>query len=240
MDPEERDVFKASRPALRRLDATAVDLPGPARAEADYVQHRSYRDFGTEPVTLKALADTLNHLRSITLGGRPKYLYASAGGMYPVQAYLYIKPGRVQGLDAGYYYHDPDAHRLVQLDGEDDDLRNRYDPIVNRPVFDSAAFAIFLIADLAAIGAMYRDRALHYAALETGHITQLLEMRAPDAGLGLCQTGGLETDTLRPHLDLSDNHLVLHGLLGGNLPAADNGGAANHAATTDERDEGEI
>jgi hypothetical protein len=104
---------------------------------------------------------------------------------------------------------------------------------------------------MAAIAPLYRDHALHYATLEAGHMTQLLEAAAPAHNIGLCQTGGLETATLREHLALGQHHLVLHGLLGGRLPAADvhphadsraAGNSPDHSTddSADERDEGEL
>lgn len=248
VDPDERRRFKDSRPGLRRLEtAASFALPDTPADPADYERHRSYREFAEAPVSAAALAELLGALRSMQIHDQPKYLYASAGGMYPVQCYLYVKPEGVAGIAAGFYYYDPEAHQLVSIGPEDSTLRQQYDPIVNRPIYDGAAFALYLVADLAAIGAMYRERALHYATLETGQITQILEMRGPSLGIGLCQTGGLETEVLRSHLALGAHHLVLHGLLGGGLPAdvtgSPRGEAAESATTTvasGERDEGEV
>ena len=57
----------------------------------------------------------LGCLRQIDVNGLPKYRYGSAGGLYPVQAYLVIKPGRVDGCAAGTYYYHPRDHRLILL-----------------------------------------------------------------------------------------------------------------------------
>jgi SagB-type dehydrogenase family enzyme len=202
-----------------------------------YRRHRSYRDYSDEPVAAQDLGALLSKLQSVELDGKPKYLYASAGGLYPVQIYVYAKDGRCENLRAGSFYYDPAAGDLVGLESGTPDVRSLYDPIINRPIFDQAAFALFLVADLEAIGAMYPDRAIHYVTLEAGHITQLLEMTAPEHGIGLCQIGGLETGDFAELLKLEKNHLLLHGLLGGYI-AHDSQTAA--AATSSERDEGEI
>jgi amino acid adenylation domain-containing protein len=241
MDPDDRNAFKASRPGLRRYaeDAACVKLPAGPATEADYMAHRSHREFANEPLALSCLSDLLSCLSSVQLNDNPKYLYASAGGLYPVQTYIYVKPGRVSDLDGGVYYHDPEKHQLVRINDEDEAMRDIYDPLINRPIFDKAAFSIFLVAELASIGAMYQERALHYSTLEAGHITQLLEMRSPEFGIGLCQIGGLETSDLTELLQLKPSHLVLHGLLGGGI--SDTTTAATPAATdSGERDEGEL
>lgn len=246
MDPVERNAFKASRPGLRRFAANteSVSLEPAATTEADYLRHRSYRDFSAAPVSAAAVGALLGYLRSIQVGDSPKYLYASAGGLYPVQTYLYIKPERVDGITGGMYYHDPEQHRLVRIGAESPAVRELYDPLINRPIFDKAAFAIYLVVELSAIGAMYRERALQYATLETGQITQLLEMRAPDLGTGLCQIGGLETSDLATLLDLQPTQLVLHGLLGGAIPKTSQEEIRNRSPSvetdSDARDEGEL
>jgi SagB-type dehydrogenase family enzyme len=207
----------------------------------NYIHHRSYREFSEHPVESGNLADLLGKLHSIELNGKPKYLYASAGGLYPVQTYLYIKDNRCENLAAGSYYFDPVQNNLVELDTQTNDIRSLYDPIINRPIFDQAAFAIFLVVDLQAIGAMYPDRALHYATLEAGHMTQLLEMSAPQLDIGLCQIGGLETEEFSGLLQLEQHHLLLHGLLGGNIPDADTTTEQQITDnTSSDRDEGEI
>jgi SagB-type dehydrogenase family enzyme len=244
MDPEERNAFKAGRPGLRRFPAgtESISLPAMSVDESAYLKHRSYREFSADAVAPEALSELLGKLRSIQLKDNPKYLYASAGGLYPVQTYVYIKEGRVANISGGAYYHDPEQHRLVRVGDASADVRELYDPLINRPIFDNAAFALYLVAELASIGAMYRERALHYSTLEAGHITQLLEMSAPDLGLGLCQIGGLETDEFTRLLDLKASHLLLHGLLGGGLPTGEAISASAASAGDDDggRDEGEI
>lgn len=244
MDPDERNAFKASRPGLRRFadDAQSISLPDMSTADSEYIKHRSYREFAAAPVAATAFSELLAKLKSIQLNDNPKYLYASAGGLYPIQTYVYVKQGRVDGINGGTYYHDPEQHRLIHVGAGDESVRELYDPLINRPIFDNAAFAIYLVAELASIGAMYRERALHYSTLEAGHITQLLEMTAPDLGIGLCQIGGLETDDFRELLDLEPSHLLLHGLLGGGISDNSPQPITPHAAGEDsgERDEGEI
>jgi amino acid adenylation domain-containing protein len=247
MDPDDRNAFKASRPGIRRFadDAESFSLPDMCPDQTEYLKHRSYRDFAQEPLAAQNLSELLSNLRSVQLHDNPKYLYASAGGLYPIQTYVYIKEGRVDGIKGGAYYHDPEQHRLVHIGAASEEIRELYDPLINRPVFDKAAFAIFMVAELASIGAMYRERALHYSTLETGHMTQLLEMRAPDLDIGLCQIGGLETADFAELLQLQASHLLLHGLLGGGITAATSQPISApvskpESEDSDERDEGEI
>ena len=149
------------------------------------------------------------------LEGQPKYLFGSAGSSYPVQTYFYAKPRRIESLPTGAYYFDPADRRLILISGGACIEPEIYDFLINRPVFDSAAFSIFLVAQLDAIEPLYGDLSPSFATIEAGLMTQLLEMAAPSYGIGLCQMGGLDPVRLRRPLALESGHVLLHSLVGG-------------------------
>jgi len=222
-DPHERHAFTAAEPGLRRLDrddASSVALPtAPSDAVARLRDvRRSHRDFSPRPFPLSELAELLACLRRFDEHGHPKYLYGSAGGLYPVQVCLHVKPDRVADLTGGWYYHDPATHRLVRLSSAVDLDETIYDAPVNRPIWRRAAFSIWLVVELAAIVPLYRESSLCFAVLEAGLMAQLLELHAPNAGLGLCQMGQVDFARIREPLALDEGHVLVHSLVGG-VPA---------------------
>jgi amino acid adenylation domain-containing protein len=222
-DPDERDAFVAAAPGLRRLDCgdhevgSLVALPTALSHAITKLrdERRSHRSFSPHALPLSDLAELLACLRRLDVQGKPKYLYGSASGLYPVQTYLYVKPGRVAGLDGGYFHHDPAAHRLVRLSSALELDETIYDVPINRPVWRRAAFAIYLVAQLAAIVPMYRESSLQFAVIEAGLMAQLLEQHAPHAGLGLCQMGQVDLTRIRGELALDEGHVLVHSLMGG-------------------------
>src|SRR6185436_19922095 len=231
-DPLERLRGKLAHHGLRPDEgrpAVALRRPelSPERIEALYLRRRSYRRFLREPLPLAALEGLLGCLLPVDVAGSPfpKHRYGSAGNLYPVQTYLHVKTGRVEGLAGGLYYHDPRGHRLVLVSTEDRLDAALWDP-VNRPAFEEAAFAVFLIARLAAIAPLYGERSRHFAALEAGLMTQLLETAAPDHGIGLSQMGGLRFEAVRRRFALDESCELAHTLLGGRIDAAQTGLAA--------------
>ena len=230
-DPQARQQFKAAGLGLRRIadDAATVALTAPTDPGFGrrYAQLRSVRQFDTEPVALPALSGLLAWLSQRELAGRPKYLYGSAGSSYPVQTYLYLKPGRVAGVPGGAYYYDPKAHRLAALGNGRALNPDAYDYFVNRPVFQAAAFALFLVADLAAIEALYGSESLGFCQVEAGAMAQLLSMAAPELGLGLCGIGSVEPAELDPVLELGPTHRLIYSMVGGRpLPTGQSGDPA--------------
>ncbi len=219
-DLEARQAFKEQERGLRKVDpqTPTIDLVSPERDEAflqRFRDRRSHRTFSLKLVSLRDLGGLLACLRRVELDGKPKYLYGSPGGLYPGQVYLHVKPGRVEGLAAGAYYYDPAEHRLALLTENARIDRGIHLPFINSPIFDEAAFSVFMIPDLDAIAPTYGNLGLYYCVVEAGLIAQLLELNAPEYGLGLCQIGSLDFAAIRPMFKLKKSQILVHSMLGG-------------------------
>ena len=220
-DPYEREKFRASHPAVRSMPKrTGVQLNHEShqdRLEEKYLKRRSYRKFQKEPITFEKFSKFLGCLRQIRVKGNPKYLYPSAGGLYSVQTYLYIKRDRVQGISVGTYYYHPIDHRLYPLAKRTEIDRTIYGRLYNRVIFDEAAFAIFLVGDLDAILPMYGPNSVHLATLDSGYMSQLLSTTAVEHQIGLCSIGSLNFSPVRHLFSLNEGQILLHSLLGGRI-----------------------
>jgi SagB-type dehydrogenase family enzyme len=219
-DPLERAAFKERQPGLRLdipADRPAVRL---ARSAGEggpypYYERRSHRRFAAEQVPRHRLGGLMDSLRQRRETGTSRYAYPSAGGLYPLQTYLHAKAGRVEGMEAGLYYYDPIGHRLALLTPDPGIDRSIHEPLINAPVFDEAAFSIFLVARLAAIAPLYGEYARDFCLIEAGAMLQLLMLTAPAHGLGLCPIGRLDFERIRPAFRLEESHFLAHSLLGG-------------------------
>jgi amino acid adenylation domain-containing protein len=182
------------------------------------LRRQSYRQFLDASLSLESFANWLSALQQQTIPNAPlpKYRYASAGSLYPVQTYLYIKPDRVAGL-SGFYYYQPANHQLIPLESAPIDS-TIYGS--NQAIFEQAGFALFLIADLDAIAPIYGDSAQDFCLLEAGYMSQLLMETAPDFQIGLCPVGKLDFAPIQPYFQLGAHHLLLHSLLGGQIDPA--------------------
>jgi len=130
------------------------------------------------PAPLRALsAATLGELLGMLAsrpGPVPKYLYPSAGTLYPVQAYLVVR--RALGeITAGCYYHDPDDHALAGLSGETPAAPDGSAPDV----------LLVLVARHAAIEPIYGAETERFCLLEAGYMHEALR----SAGLRLREAG---------------------------------------------------
>ncbi len=224
MDQVARLEHKLRQPGLRGGSAApgSQALPRPTLDEAltqTYLARQSYRDFRAEPLPLAALAALLAGLMALPVAGAPlpKYRYPSAGNAYPVQTYLSVRPGRVEGLTAGIYYYHPVAHRLDPVAPGDGVAGAAYAEHgdFNRRIFEQSAFGLFLIGRLDAIRPLYGDWARDFCLLEAGYMSQLLMELAPAHGIGLCPIGSLDFASRRELFRLESDQILLHSHLGG-------------------------
>ncbi|MCB0165830.1 MAG: amino acid adenylation domain-containing protein, partial [Anaerolineae bacterium] len=222
LDPVARLDFKLKQPGLRHLNGEQhIDLPRPHEEpwRQAFLRRQSYRHFRADPISLDQLSPWLRCLGQVTFAESPlpKYGYPSAGNLYPVQTYLYLKPDRITGLAAGFYYYHPAQHQLIQL-APTDGAVGRLFPDFNQAIYDQAAFALFLVAQLEAMTPMYGPLSRDFCLLEAGYMSQSLMLEAPRYQLGLCPIGVLADHALlQDRLQLNATHLVLHTLVGGQI-----------------------
>ncbi|MGK3982567.1 amino acid adenylation domain-containing protein [Sorangium sp. So ce136] len=225
-DPIARLKYKLSKPAQRH-DLAGAAIPLIARARTDeelsaFARRRSYREFRSEPIAFERLARFLRQLAPVRLPGYPlaKQLYSSAGNLYPVHAYLYVKPDRIERVPGGTYYFHPEREQLVAIQpGAHIDRSVHGGP--NGQAFDSSAFSVYLVADLGAIEPVYGSRARDLCLMEAGVLAHLLESTAPDHEIGLCQTGGFDFAQVAHLFQVGPRYEYLHGLVGGAISASD-------------------
>ncbi|MEM9272243.1 MAG: amino acid adenylation domain-containing protein [Cyanobacteria bacterium P01_F01_bin.143] len=221
-DPLERIKFKLSQPGLQKLDSSVVSVKLPStefdeETKQAYLERQSYREFSPQPLELEQLSKFLSCLRQMKLADYPlpKYLYPSAGNLYPVQTYLFVKPDRVAGLAGGVYYYHRGTHNLLLVNDVSQIDQQVYG--ANQPIFEGAAFSIFLIGQLQAISPMYGELARDFCLLEAGHIGQLLAHLAPKQEIGLCPIGYLAPESIQDLLKLASSQILLYSFVGGKI-----------------------
>ncbi|EDY43272.2 non-ribosomal peptide synthetase/polyketide synthase Ta1 [Streptomyces sp. SPB074] len=217
--PEDRARFKSGAWHLRRRSAEEplLALGGPRQPADRYLERATHRDFAAGPLAHDAFLRFLAALRPGPADEGAHRLYASAGNTYAVQTYLHVKPDAVEGVPGGLYYHRPDEHALQRLTDEpgfDRTVHFSY----NRPVFDRAAFEVYLVSEPRGIEPLYGEESQLYLAVEAGYMGQLLMGGQRESGVGLCAVGNLAFDRVRDALRLHPGQRLLHSFLAGPLP----------------------
>ncbi|MFO1431949.1 MAG: amino acid adenylation domain-containing protein [Candidatus Competibacteraceae bacterium] len=219
-DPAERLKFKLEYRGLRRpgAEADSYRLTSPPVDKSPFQSHvalRTWRQFAHEAIGFDDFGTLLSALDCIKLDGFLKFRYGSAGGLYPVQTYVYVRPDRIEGLAAGLYYYHPHEHCLESVSTATIDETIHF--ANNQAIFEESAFSLFFFADLSAIAPMYGELARDFCLLEAGMICQLLRHAAAACGMGLCQIGHFRFEPIQHLFALEDSQILLHSLVGGRV-----------------------
>ncbi|UQN09206.1 amino acid adenylation domain-containing protein [Deinococcus sp. QL22] len=213
---EARAAFKQQSSVSRFESGPTFPLTSPAGPHLERLRaRRSFRRYALEPLPAPVFGAWLGALLPDPLTGRRRY--ASAGDLYPLSAYVWARAGRIEGLNAGLHVLDTASGCLRAVPDAPPLPRAAYHPLINRPMFDEAAFALFLVADLRTIAPVYGDRSIHFCTLEAGLMTGLLELQAASTALGVCQVGELNDSAVARALCLGAAQRPIHSLVGGLL-----------------------
>lgn len=222
-DPLARAEFKLREVGIRNDPGlTSLQLDKPILNEERitmYTRRASHHEFTTQLISFGEFSNFLSNLQQIELNGLPKYRYASGGGLYPVQIYLWIKPDRIEGIPGGCYYYHPKEHQLILLSTKAEIDINLHVP-TNHGIFSQSAFSIFLIGQLEAVAPLYGSLSRDFCLLEAGYIGQLLMTVAPDYKIGLCPIGAVNFEPIRELFALGERQILVHSLLGGGLESS--------------------
>ena len=220
LDSAERMQFKLKQLAIRDLkEHKRIHLDDSLLKENEFYRHRSYRSFSKEAISLSSFTSMIGSLAQKKDDNMlfPKYRYASGGGIYPVQTYLYIKEGRIEKIPGGLYYYDPKNHDLVLMEEGTELPKDMHEP-GNQDIFQESAFSIFLVGKLDVIKKMYGEKdGLDFMKMEAGLISSLLESTGLENQIGFCQIGTLDFPRIKEALKVDEDAYYLHCLLGGHV-----------------------
>ncbi len=169
---------------------------------------RSYREFDIKPVPFTIFSILLSVFKQ-THGKDVRYYYASAGGLYPIDIFIYVKQGRVENTEKGLYYYNPIDNSLNLVDGNvaiNDDIHFTG----NKEIYHMSAFSIFMIYDAGVTMPKYRENGYFYALIDCGIMVGALTQASELLGIGLCSIGSVNFQKIRDYFKLSDNQVLLH------------------------------
>jgi surfactin family lipopeptide synthetase A len=174
-------------------------------------QRRTFREFDQKrKIPSGIFVKLLSIFKQIKRDGEIHYYYACAGGLYPVDIYLFIKEDRIEDLQKGLYYYCPIDNSINLITEED--LTNEFHFYTNKSIFDSSAFTIFMVYNAGVSMPKYHGLGYYYALIDTGIMVGTLTQVASLLEIGLCSVGTVKTNIIKNYLNLSPDQLVVHTL----------------------------
>lgn len=194
---------------------TSIELEKTDLIPALLSHRRTHRTFATDQqISFAVFSQWLAVLRQRKISSSVRSYYPSAGGLYPLDFYLYVKPRRIEGVKQGFYYYDPGQHCLL--------LNNAIDRVIvedhyvnNQKIFRKSAFSLFIVYQADASMPKYGGSGFYFACLEAGAVITTLQLMAESLSLGLCPIGQMKSKPIEKCLRLTEKQVFLHALEGG-------------------------
>ena len=180
------------------------------------VNRRSCRKFCEgKKVPFNVFSMILSTFKQRTLGnGHKVYNYASAGGLYPIDVYVYVKENRVENIDKGLYYYNPINNKLILVE-KDNEITSDAHYFTNKNIFNSSAFSFYFIYNAAVTMPRYSGAGYLYSLIDTGIMVSTLTEVCEKLNLGLCSIGDMNFEKIRANFKLDKNQVFIHTVEGG-------------------------
>lgn len=139
---------------------------------------KSYRKFDEEnKISFDDFSKMISIFKQIRNENETRYYYASAGGLYPIDVFLYIKKDRIENINQGIYYYNPNEN-CIQLVNDHSIISEEAHLFFNKDIFKSSAFSVYLIYNVDANMAKYKSDGYFYACLDAGIMISALTQAA--------------------------------------------------------------
>lgn len=172
---------------------------------------RSVRKYSNKDMSLNDVANILYYTQGICDEVEPYNLERnekkiklranpSAGGLYPIQLYVYMK--NIKDLEDGIYTYYPYSHSLrpIKVNKEALNIENLAEfAIINA---ENANLVVFYVYNFLKNSRKYGDDGLNYALIEAGEMAQNLQLVSTALGYGACDIGGYEKQYIEELLNI--------------------------------------
>jgi len=202
-DPHAHMEFKS---VGRPEDAVALLPPEPSPLLELAARRQSCREFLPQAIEFNQLAALLDAGYGITgmrawPDGRSVFsrTVPSAGGLYPLE--LYVVCERVAGIGGGIHHFNARERWLEPLP-QPASLAAMMADLMDQRYLQNASAIIFLTAVLHRTLRKYGSRGYRYVLMESGHVAQIICMRATELGLATLCIGGFSDNAINKMLKL--------------------------------------
>lgn len=185
-----------------------VKLPPPRErgemsVEEAIARRRSVRRYRRESLSLFHLSQILWAAQGLTDAREGLRAAPSAGATYPLEVYVFVGRGGVEGLEEGIYHYNVKNHSLHLHKGGD--LKEELAvAALDQEFVAQAPVDIVICAVYERTSWRYRRRADRYVHMEVGHVGENIHLQAAALGLAVVMVGAFEDERVSMVMDLDE------------------------------------
>jgi SagB-type dehydrogenase family enzyme len=194
------------------MDNIALPEPstdGSVSVEAAIAERRSCRNYQAGGLSLQALGQLCWAAQGITGNPSRRRAAPSAGGAYPIELFVAVAAGGVEGVPAGIYAYLPRDHAL-ELRQEGDVRSELSNACLGQDFLEAVPVNLLLAADITRTADRYGKRADRYVHMEVGHIGQNVHLQVQALGLGTVMVGAFRDAEVSRVMQLEDTLAPLY------------------------------
>jgi len=185
------------------------DIYGKMSVEEALARRRSVRNFSSQPLSLKELAQILWAAQGMVKKIAGRRTAPSAGATYPLKIYAVVGRGCIEKLKEGIYHYMPRRHSIVMVKRGDYRERLAY-AALGQDFIAKAPVSIIITAIYERTTSWYGKRGIRYVHFEVGHVGQNIHLQAEALGLGTVMVGAFHDERIAEILGITNDEKVLY------------------------------
>jgi len=183
-------------PKQREIFLPMPRLSGDMSVEEAIARRRSVREYINSPLKIEEVSQLLWSAQGITDVRRGFRAAPSAGATYPLEVYLVVREGGVEGLEPGIYKYDPHRHSLMLVKPRDFS-KELYSAALNQDWVLEAPINLVVTAVYERTTRRYGERGIRYVHMEVGHVGQNVYLQATALNLGTVVIGAFYDEEVK-------------------------------------------
>ena len=195
-----------------------IKLPQPSYKSETSIEEalklrRSIREYEDRPLTIKHISQLFWAAQGVTkpdpwLRAGGFKTAPSAGATYPLEVYMVVKEGGVEGLEPGIYHYLPKTHE-IELIKKGDYSRELMRAALDQEWVGAAAVNMVITAVYERTTKRYGDRGIRYVHMEVGHVGENVYLQCVSLGLGCVVIGAFYDDRVKEILGVDEAPLYI-------------------------------
>ncbi len=187
---------------MRKVVLPSPSLRGNVSVEEAIHWRRSERRYTSSKLMLEHVSQLVWCAQGITDHRNMLRAAPSAGATYPLEVYVVVRSGGVEGLEAGVYHYQPEDHSL-ELIRRGDFNEELASACLGQSWVKDAPLNIVITAIYTRTARRYGTRGERYVHIEVGHVSQNIYLQATAMGLGTVAVGAFYDDKVGEVLGVS-------------------------------------
>ena len=180
--------MSAPSPLTPPIELPVTAKEGKVSVEEAMSRRRSIRHYSPKPLPLGSLSQILWAAQGITEQDGGFRTAPSAGALYPLEVYVVVRKGGVEGLPEGSYHYNPRGHVLTLV--KDGDVSADLEAATwGQEIVKEAAATVVITGVLSRTAEKYGRRGTQYMFQESGHAAQNAFLQATALGIGTVVMG---------------------------------------------------